>query len=213
MEVAKVAAKNPKGTQMSKVIIIAAVDKNWVIGNKGRMPWEDQNGRSMLKSDIHHFKQSTLGQVVVMGRITAQSLKSPLPGRINYVISATAEYTSNMLLAEFKEVRHDLNSAIQEIKQQPSLEGKNIFIIGGSQIYRKALDLGIVDEIWLTTVGGEWKGDVFFPHDIFKNDRDTGILTTERGVKYIVEKTVQVLSEGKDQPSQILRKIIRIPQQ
>jgi dihydrofolate reductase len=65
-----------------KLIIIAAIARNRVIGNKGKLPWH-------IPEDLARFKQLTTGHIVIMGRKTFDSLENPLPNRTNIVITST----------------------------------------------------------------------------------------------------------------------------
>lgn len=122
--------------------IIVATDQNGVIGKDNGIPWH-------LPADLKLFKQRTTGSGIIMGRATWDSLpKKPLPNRINCVISRTKTDGWFQSLAE----------AIDYLKNKT----KDIFIIGGEQIYALALQQNLVDSIILTRVKGEYEGDKFF---------------------------------------------------
>ena len=133
-----------------KVIAIAAVGKNGAIGHGGELPWN-------IPEDMQFFRESTREQIVVMGRKTYQSLKKALPKRENAVITRDI----NFKLPDAR-VFHALPDAIAFYKSREDLASKTIFVIGGGEIY--ALSIPLLDEIWLTEVDAEFKGDAFFPH-------------------------------------------------
>ncbi len=124
-----------------KLLIIAALDRNRVIGNRGKLPWH-------LPADLKRFKRLTTGHTVLMGRKTYESLGKPLPNRRNVVLSSHP--------LEGVESYGSLSEALQALA-----EVDTVFIIGGGEVFRQALP--IVDGLHLTIVDGEHEGDVFFP--------------------------------------------------
>jgi dihydrofolate reductase len=126
------------------VSMIAAMAKDRVIGLNGLMPWH-------LPADLAHFKRSTMGCPVIMGRKTYDSIGRPLPGRENIVLSR-----SNSLQLEGCVVVNTLESALSKLK-----DSSEVFIIGGQQLYQQALPLA--DRLYLTHIGAEFEGDTFFP--------------------------------------------------
>ena len=118
--------------------------RNGAIGKDGDLPWR-------LSDDLKHFKATTLGKPVVMGRRTWESIGRPLPGRTNIVITRDTAYT-----AEGCVVVHSLDEAIRAAG-----EAAEVMIIGGGEIYREALPS--VDRIYMTLVHARIEGDTFFP--------------------------------------------------
>lgn len=125
------------------VSIIVAMSTNKVIGKDNDLPWK-------LPSDLKRFKSITSGKTVIMGRKCYESIGRPLPNRTNVIITRNEDYE-----AEGCEVRHDLESAIAEFNK----EGEEVFIIGGSEIYKAAFP--IADKLYLTHVVAEIEGDTF----------------------------------------------------
>jgi dihydrofolate reductase len=124
---------------------IAAMSLNRVIGAGNKIPWH-------LPDDFKWFKQKTIGNVIVMGRKTFESIGRPLPNRNTIVLSrAGANFAGVTTVANLDE----LKSRVQEFA------GKEIFICGGAQIYAQALDS--CSDLFLTLVKREVKGDAFFP--------------------------------------------------
>ena len=137
---------------LSSIILIAAIGKNQELGRNNDLLWR-------LKSDMQFFKTLTSGHWVIMGRKSWESLPPrfrPLPNRTNAVISRNADFS-----AEGAHVFSNLQSAIDEARNS---QAEKIFIIGGAQIYRQALEENVVDEMYLTHVEGSFgDADVFFP--------------------------------------------------
>ena len=137
---------------LSSIILIAAIGKNQELGRNNDLLWR-------LKSDMQFFKTLTSGHWVIMGRKSWESLPPrfrPLPNRTNAVVSRNADFS-----AEGAHVFSNLQSAIDEARNS---QAEKIFIIGGAQIYRQALEENVVDEMYLTHVDGSFDdADVFFP--------------------------------------------------
>lgn len=131
---------------MSERIIIVAQTLNRVIGRAGGMPWH-------LPRDLRHFKEHTRGHPVIMGRKTYDSLGKALPGRENIVITRQA-----LTLPD----AHTAPSLPQALALAESLHAR-VFIIGGSEVYREALDAGVVDTLLVTWIETALDGDAFFP--------------------------------------------------
>lgn len=139
--------------------LIVAHDENRVIGNEGKIPWN-------IPEDLKNFKKLTTGHVVVMGRKTWDSLpKKPLPNRQNIVI------TSNAADLEFPKSMHYDESFISTDSFEAALNhskelwpDKDVFVIGGGQLYQYVLEKDLVDSIIVSLVRAKChKGDTFFP--------------------------------------------------
>jgi len=128
------------------VAIIAAVADNGVIGKDNAIPWH-------LPEDFKHFKATTMGSPVVMGRKTFESLGRPLPGRLNLVVSRSG------FLAEGIEPYPSLETALAAAIAR----SEKVFIIGGTQIYTEALRKNLVDELIISRIHGNFEGDSYFP--------------------------------------------------
>ncbi len=126
------------------ISLIAALSRNRVIGRDGGLPWR-------LPEDWDHFVRTTLGKPVVMGRKTWETLKKPLRGRINVVITSQRDYDASGAL-----VFGNLGEALDKLAQHDE-----IVIGGGERIYDEALPLA--DRMYLTFVNVELDGDTFFP--------------------------------------------------
>lgn len=131
--------------------LIAAMSENRVIGRAGGLPWR-------MPADMARFKRLTTGHPAIMGRRTFDSMKSPLPGRTNIVVTRRRDFAP----APGVLVAHDLAEAIRLARTAPGGgEVGEIFIIGGGEIY--ALALPRADRIHLTVIHARIEGDAFFP--------------------------------------------------
>lgn len=141
---------HPKKSATTEPIIrlVVAYATNRCIGKDNTLPWH-------LPSDLAHFKKSTLGHPIIMGRKTWESIGRPLPGRPNYVISRNADYQ-----APGATVCTDVAQAIRAAANHEQYTGV-ICVIGGAQIYAQALPLA--QELIATEVHAEVPGDSFFP--------------------------------------------------
>lgn len=134
-----------------RLSLIVAQGRNRVIGSAGQLPWR-------LKDDLAHFKRTTMGAPVIMGRKTWESLpRRPLSGRPNIVVSRDWNYDA----AEAR-VYSSVTPAINAAKAMALRAGQTeVFIIGGAAIYELALPMA--DRIYLTEVDAAPEGDAFFP--------------------------------------------------
>ena len=123
--------------------LIAAVSKNWVIGNNNSLIWK-------LPADLRRFKEITSGHPVIMGRKTYESIGRPLPNRRNIIITRDENYTVSGC-----EITHSLTDALDLVKDS------EVFIIGGGEIYQQSMS--IADRIYLTVVHEDFNGDTYFP--------------------------------------------------
>lgn len=139
------------------IIGIVAIAENFAIGKGGKLPWH-------YSADLKFFKQTTSGNAIVMGRKTFDSIGTPLPNRLNIVLSrsATFENSANILSLRSKE---------QVLALEKYLKG-DIFIIGGATIYQEFAD---VIEKWLVTEIPQMieDADAFIPKDFLAGFKET----------------------------------------
>lgn len=184
---------------------IVAIARNNAIGKNGGMIWH-------LPEDLKHFKRTTLGKPIIMGRKSYDSLGKPLPGRPNLVISRqfkTLEIGAPTSIFKDMEDIGDAAPATKAIKEGPflfhSIEDSikaasnmahelgvdEIFITGGGEIYKQTLP--ITQRLYLTVIDRDYDGDAFFPElhwdewKIVHEDRREGdpaytFFTLERGL-------------------------------
>jgi dihydrofolate reductase len=128
----------------TELIIIAAMTRQWVIGDRGRLPWH-------LPEELQLFRQLTLGHCVVMGRGTFETIGRPLPGRHNIVLSSA--------LAPRPDLR--VCRSFPEALSAAGASGQKVFFIGGAEIYRLALP--IAGTLHVSWVRASRTGDTVFP--------------------------------------------------
>jgi len=129
--------------------IVVAFDKNHAIGKDGDLPWAGE-----MPADMKRFRDLTMGDAVIMGRTTFESLPDsyrPLPGRQNIVLSL-----GRLASGEGFQVAHSLEEAYS------IAESDNVHVIGGGKVYEQALDT--VDAIYATEINTAIDGaDTYFP--------------------------------------------------
>ncbi len=134
-----------------KLSMIAAMANNRVIGADNDMPWH-------LPADLKHFKATTLGKAVIMGRKTYESIGRALPGRPNIVITSNADYSlSDATVVDSPESAYEVAKALSKGQG----DNDEIMIIGGGTIYQSFLDKA--DTLYLTNIDLEVEGDTQFP--------------------------------------------------
>ncbi len=155
------------------VAMIAAIGENFVIGDEGRIPWR-------LPTDFAHFKRTTLGKPLIMGRKTFESIGKPLPGRTSIIVTRQADYAA----PEGVHVCSSLETALQTAQDVAQRDGvEEVIIGGGAEIYREAMPLA--DRLYVTHVEASPEGDAPFPpidpqvwevshrHDIRRGEKDS----------------------------------------
>ncbi len=156
---------------------IVATSENHVIGVKGDLPWH-------IPEDLKFFKETTANSVIVMGRKTYDSLGKPLPKRVNIVVSRSAkpeEFPAGVLL--FSDIKQAVAKA-KDLGTEKDLS--EVFIVGGSEIYKQTLALKLVDRIYLTLIHTTIEhGDAFYPEvDLSQFHLSKEILGEDGNYKY-----------------------------
>lgn len=128
------------------ITIIAAIAQNSALGLNNDLIWH-------LPADLKRFKKITTGHHILMGRNTFESIGKPLPNRTTIIITRNENYTKEGCL-----VANSLEEALKMAQ-----EDEHIFIIGGAQIYKYAIENDLVDALDITQVHNEFEADVFFP--------------------------------------------------
>ncbi|MFT3803053.1 MAG: dihydrofolate reductase [Burkholderiaceae bacterium] len=129
-----------------RVTLIAARARNGVIGADDAMPWH-------IPEELKHFKATTMGQVLVMGRKTFDAIGRPLPGRETIVISRNGDWSHPGC--------QRADSLEDALDRAAALGRDETFIAGGAQIY--ALAMPLADRLLITEVDLEPSGDAWFP--------------------------------------------------
>lgn len=127
-----------------KISLIVAMANNRSIGINNQLPWH-------LSADLKRFKQLTMGNPILMGRKTHESIGRPLPGRDNLIITHNVDYQAAGCL-----IFHNLADILLHCRDRSEL-----FVIGGSSLYNDLLPLA--DTIYLTAIDQNFAGDTFFP--------------------------------------------------
>lgn len=159
--------------QKPHYIAIAAMSENRAIGKDWKIPW-------YVPEDFKHFKETTLGAPIIMGRKTYESIGRPLPGRENIVLTR-GDYTS-----EWVTVMHSIHELDEYLL---STWSEKAFICGGGEIYKIFFDQGKIAEVILSRVNMIVEdADAYFVE--FESDFDL-VRTDEKGdfsVEYWVKK-------------------------
>ena len=128
------------------ITIIAAIANNNALGKDNDLIWH-------LPADLKRFKKVTSGHHILMGRNTFESIGKPLPNRTSVIITRNNDYFKDGCL-----IANSIEEAIELSK-----EDADVFIIGGEQIYKQAIEKELVDRLDITIVHHEFEADVFFP--------------------------------------------------
>lgn len=136
---------------MKKIGLIAAFDKNRLIGINNKLPWK-------IKDEMSFFKQKTTNNIIVMGSNTYFSLSKPLPNRLNFVLSSRS--INNDLIYCFR----DIFSCIDFCSNFT----KDVFVIGGKKVYQSFLENNLIDYMYISVIKNSYKVDnpeeaVYFP--------------------------------------------------
>ncbi len=133
-----------------QICLIWAMAENRLIGRDNTLPWR-------LPRDMRHFMATTLGKPVLMGRKTFESMKAPLPGRTNIVLTRDPQWQASGV-----KVVHTLEEGLSLAEAQCLIDGEDeMMVIGGADIY--ALALQLATRLYVTHVHASPEGDVFFP--------------------------------------------------
>jgi dihydrofolate reductase len=124
---------------------IAAVADNGVIGSRGALPWH-------APADLKHFRKTTWGHHLIMGRTTYETVGRPLPGRTTIVLTHRTDFRA----PEGVLVAHSLEQALDRCAGE-----EEVFVVGGAVVYRAALPHA--NRIYLTRVHASPEGDTLFP--------------------------------------------------
>jgi len=137
------------------ITIVAAIGRNRAIGLDGQLPWH-------LPGELRHFKETTMGKPIVMGRRTWESIGRALPGRQNLVVTG-----DRLFNAEGCDIAHSLDEAVSRAR------GAEVMIIGGGHLYREVLPY--TDRMILTLVDCAPDADTWFPEWSEDDWRETAV--------------------------------------
>jgi dihydrofolate reductase len=151
---------NNSNMNKNSIALIAALAKNYCIGNNNDLPWKHGylSGYENGPSDFELFKQNTMGKPLIMFRNTWESLPGILPGRNHIVVSRNIKRIPQEHQRLFK---------VESLEEGIALASKNydgeIMLIGGAQLYKLALHKKIPNRMYLSHVKEDFKGDTYFP--------------------------------------------------
>ena len=128
------------------ISVIVAMGRNRVIGKDNQLPWK-------ISVDLKRFKNLTMGNPIVMGRKTHQSIGKSLPGRTNIILTEDKSYQAADCLCV-----HSIEEALSLVDSRGSVE---VFFIGGASIYEQVLPM--TNKLYLTLIDHEFEGNVVFP--------------------------------------------------
>ncbi len=137
------------------ISLIAAVAKNGVIGGGNTLLWD-------IPEDMKHFRDKTRGHTVIMGRKTYESIGNPLPNRKNIIITRDLNYIQPGI-----EIVNSFNEALRlaSLEQGKGFEENQdeveIFVIGGGEIYKQAIEKA--NKLYITEIHKDFEGDTLFP--------------------------------------------------
>ncbi|MDR1606009.1 MAG: dihydrofolate reductase [Streptococcaceae bacterium] len=139
------------------IVGIWAEDEQGLIGVKGTLPWS-------LPAELQHFKKTTMGQAILMGRKTFDGMhQRVLPGRTTIVLTRDPAYqtaTSDVRLF------NSPDDVLAWYQSQAADQAKDLYIIGGAEMF-KAFQ-GHFDRLYRTIVAGKFEGDTYFPQDALR---------------------------------------------
>ncbi|MBH5400081.1 dihydrofolate reductase [Bradyrhizobium sp. CNPSo 4010] len=135
-----------------EIVFVVAIAENGVIGAGNAMPWR-------LKSDMARFKALTIGKPVIMGRKTFETLRRPLPGRTNIVVTRDPAYRANGAIVTTSPADAEAVARGDALRRSVT----EIAVIGGAEIFRQWL--GRADRLEITEVHARPEGDTHFDID------------------------------------------------
>jgi len=156
------------------IIGIVAVDRNLAIGKDGKLPWH-------YSADMKFFKQTTVGNAVVMGRRTWSTLKGPLPDRQNIVLTRNG----GLETTESVRIMKDVESVIEFAK----IVDNHVFVIGGAKVYEGFLphiDRWVVTEVPLTVADA----DTFMPANFLEGFEIYEVRQLDEGLRVKIYERV-----------------------
>ncbi|MEE6210792.1 dihydrofolate reductase [Salarchaeum sp. III] len=156
-----------------KLSIVAAVAANGVIGREGGMPWH-------YPEDLEHFKETTTGHPVIMGRRTFESIREriggPLPDRTNVVLTSNPDSLPDGVVGV---------GSVEEAVSAARARNDEAYVVGGETVYQQFLPRA--DELILTELEAEYEGDTRFPDwdreawkEVERDDREAFAFVTYR---------------------------------
>lgn len=144
------------------ISLIWAMDMHGLIGDGNDLPWN-------IPAELQYFKETTMGHPIIMGRKTFESLGKPLPGRENIILTRNRDFTR-----EDCQVFYSVPDLLKYIDSY----GKEVFIIGGAQIYD--IMLPYARRLYVTKINDTFVGDTYFPVMTLENWE---LISEEKGLR------------------------------
>ncbi len=169
-----------------QISLIVAVAENGVIGRDGDLPWR-------MSSDLKTFRRITMGKPVVMGRKTFATLKKPLDGRTNIVVTRAADFKADGVV-----VTGSLDDALEAARRALTSENEDgeVMIMGGAEIYAQTLPRA--DRIYFTEIHAAPDGDTTFPPLGEGRWKEVSVEPIPQGPRDDYGATLRVLDRIKD---------------
>lgn len=147
---------------MRKIKTISCINKKRAIGKENKLLYS-------LSNDMQNFKSLTMGNVVLMGQNTFESLpgKKPLSGRYNFILTDDEDY--NVDINDNVFIVNSIPDAL--ILSETLFPDLDLFVIGGASVYAQFMEQDLVDEQYLTIVSDEKEGDAYYPDGYDDDDK------------------------------------------
>ena len=175
-------------------IIVGAHATNRAIGSAGKIPWKCRADMKFFKETTSNVNDSTKMNAVIMGRKTFESLPAPLPNRLNVVLTKVAKKNDSSNNSKNSIVfSNNFDKIIDELELNPKIE--TIFVIGGENVYKQALQHPKCEKIYLNMVQVECDlsgADAFFPEiDLTQYGLVETTIIDPTVTSYVYKKNVQ----------------------
>ncbi|CDO02088.1 Dihydrofolate reductase [Oceanobacillus picturae] len=144
------------------ISLLLAMDRNNLIGENNDLPWH-------LPKDLRFFKEKTLGNTIIMGRKTFESIGSPLPKRENIVITSGSELEKEVTCIS------SVDTIMEWNKKNPE---KEYFVIGGGRLFEQVLPFA--DRMYITLIDEAFQGDTYFPEISYADWEETSKVKGEK---------------------------------
>jgi len=169
-----------KVKQLTKMIIsfIVAMGRNREISNKGKLPWH-------MPTDLKYYRDMTRGKTIIMGRKTLDSMKRPMPDRVNIVMTRDKNFKAEGCI-----IVHSVDEALKAAGNVDE-----VMVTGGADIFK--LFFPKADRIYLTKIDGDFEADVFFPEFDIKEWKETSYEEHEKDAENPYDYVFVVLERVK----------------
>lgn len=134
--------------------LIMAMDRNRLIGKKGKLPWH-------ISGDLKHYKETTLNHTILMGQVTFENMPKLLPNRKYWILSNSEEFINS-------QIEHRCFTSIEDIVDAAKVLDDDLYVSGGASVYKQMFKYA--DEVILSVIDGEYEGDAYLAP--FEDDFD-----------------------------------------